>query len=63
MQVMKAQKDITLREDLEQRDRLDTYRNFLLYCMTGDVVQGPMGVTMVTGESCLPVEVSTVGVT
>jgi hypothetical protein len=29
----------------------DIYRNFLLYCMTGDVVQGPMGVTMVTGEA------------
>jgi hypothetical protein len=29
--------------------RTDIYKNFLLYCMTGDVVQGPMGVTMVTG--------------
>lgn len=46
--VMKSQKDVTLAQDLELRDRLDIYRNFLLYCMTGDVVQGPMGVTMVT---------------
>jgi hypothetical protein len=28
--------------------RQDIYRNFLLYCMTGDVVQGPMGVQLVT---------------
>ncbi|KAL4420333.1 hypothetical protein ABPG77_010238 [Micractinium sp. CCAP 211/92] len=46
--VMKSQKDITLAKDLDLRDRTDIYRNFLLYCMTGDVVQGPMGVTMVT---------------
>lgn len=46
--VMKSQKDVTLAADLELRDRVDIYRNFLLYCMTGDVVQGPMGVTMVT---------------
>ena len=47
---MRAQKDITLASDMDLRDRLDTYRNFLLYCMSGDVVRGPMGVTMVTGE-------------
>ena len=46
--VMKSQKDVTLSKDLELRDRIDIYRNFLLYCMTGDVMQGPMGVTMVT---------------
>lgn len=43
-----GQKEITLERDLDQRDRLDIYKNFLMYCMTGDVVQGPMGVTMVT---------------
>jgi hypothetical protein len=43
-----GQKEITLATDLDQRDRLDIYKNFLMYCMTGDVVQGPMGVTMVT---------------
>ncbi|EFN52285.1 hypothetical protein CHLNCDRAFT_139027 [Chlorella variabilis] len=47
--VMRSQKDVTLAEDLDLRDRTDIYKNFLLYCMTGDVVQGPMGVTMVTG--------------
>ncbi|PSC73353.1 chloroplastic isoform X2 [Micractinium conductrix] len=46
--VMKSQKDVTLAADLDIRDRTDIYRNFLLYCMTGDVMQGPMGVTMVT---------------
>ncbi|KAL4522238.1 hypothetical protein Ndes2437B_g07974 [Nannochloris sp. 'desiccata'] len=46
--VMKSQKDITLGNDLELRDRVDIYRSFLLYCMTGDVMQGPMGVQMVT---------------
>ncbi|KAL4860244.1 hypothetical protein ACK3TF_000429 [Chlorella vulgaris] len=46
--MMKSQKDITVAEDLDLRDRTDIYKNFLLYCMTGDVVQGPMGVTMVT---------------
>ena len=45
---MRSQKDITLAADLDLRDRLDIYKNFLLYCMTGDVVQGPMGVSMVT---------------
>ncbi|KAL6774241.1 hypothetical protein ACKKBG_A24285 [Auxenochlorella protothecoides x Auxenochlorella symbiontica] len=46
-QIVYAQKDITLADDLDLRDRLDVYRNFLLYCMTGDVSSGPMGVTMV----------------
>jgi hypothetical protein len=46
--VMKSQKDITLGKDLELRDRVDIYRSFLMYCMTGDVMQGPMGVQMVT---------------
>lgn len=41
-----AQKEITLQEDLDERDRKDIYRNFLIYCMTGDVVRGPMGVVM-----------------
>jgi len=42
-QVMRSQKEITLRDDLDARDRLDIYRNFLLYCMSGDVVALPMG--------------------
>ena len=44
---MKSQKEVTLREDLELRDRLDIYRNFLLYCMSGDTVALPMGSTVV----------------
>ena len=44
---MKSQKEVTLRDDLELRDRLDIYRNFLLYCMSGDVVILPMGSTVV----------------
>ena len=31
---------------LDERDRVDIYRNFLMYAMTGDVVRGPMGVVM-----------------
>ena len=42
---MRSQKEITLKNDLEARDRLDIYRNFLLYCMSGDVVALPMGST------------------
>lgn len=41
--MMKSQKEVTLAEDLELRDRTDIYRNFLLYCMSGDVVALPMG--------------------
>lgn len=44
---MKSQKEITLRDDLELRDRTDIYRNFLLYCMSGDTVALPMGSTVV----------------
>ena len=40
---MKSQKDINLAGDLDARDRQDIYRNFLLYCMSGNVVALPMG--------------------
>lgn len=40
---MKSQKDINLAKDLDARDRQDIYRNFLLYCMSGNVVALPMG--------------------
>jgi hypothetical protein len=46
----KGQKDINLGRDLDLRDRQDIYRNFLIFCMTGDVVTGPMGVQMNTRE-------------
>ena len=42
---MRSQKEITLKDDLGAKDRLDIYRNFLLYCMSGDVVALPMGST------------------
>ena len=42
---MRSQKEITLKNDLDAKDRLDIYRNFLLYCMSGDVVALPMGST------------------
>lgn len=42
---MRSQKEITLAKDLDAKDRLDIYRNFLLYCMSGDVVALPMGST------------------
>ena len=42
---MKSQKEINLGKDLEMRDRKDIYRNFLLFCVSGDVVQLPMGST------------------
>lgn len=44
---MKSQKEVNLRDDLEIRDRTDIYRNFLLYCMSGDVVALPMGTSVV----------------
>ncbi len=43
--MMKSQKEINLGKDLELRDRKDIYRNFLLFCVSGDVVQLPMGST------------------
>lgn len=42
-----GQKDINLAKDMELPDRVDVYRNYLMYCMTGDVITGPMGVQMV----------------
>lgn len=50
---MRSQKEITLKNDLDAKDRLDIYRNFLLYCMSGDVVALPMGSTGESYKSCL----------
>ena len=41
-----AQKEITLRDDLPLPQRQELYRNFLLFCMTGDQVYAPMGSTI-----------------
>ena len=43
---MLTQKEVNLAQDLDERDRKDIYKNFLMYCMTGYVVRGPMGVVM-----------------
>lgn len=50
---MGSQKEITLRDELDIRDRTDIYRNFLHYCMSGNIVSLPMGTT---GEALLPRE-------
>lgn len=42
-----SQKEINLANDLETRDGVDIYRNYLIYCMTGDVMAMPMGGTVV----------------
>ena len=40
---MSSQKEITLGDELDVRDRSDIYRNYLLYCLSGDVISMPMG--------------------
>jgi len=44
---VKSQKVITLKDSMEERDRKDLYRNYLLYCMSGDQVDLPMGSSVV----------------
>ena len=44
---MGAQKDITVRDDFELSERIEIYKTYLMFCMTGDVVQLPMGGTIV----------------
>lgn len=39
----KGQKLITLAKDIELRERVDTYRNFLLFCLSGEEVKQPFG--------------------
>lgn len=38
-----SQKEITVADDFSKADRLDTYKTYLIFCMTGDVVELPMG--------------------
>jgi hypothetical protein len=40
---VRAQKEITLKNELELRDRLAIYQNYLLYCVSGEVLELPMG--------------------
>ncbi|KAL5102264.1 hypothetical protein RYX36_006591 [Vicia faba] len=35
--------EITLKDDLPERDRTDLYKTFLTYCLTGDVTRIPFG--------------------
>jgi hypothetical protein len=41
--IMKAQKEINVKDDLELPYRQELYKGFLLYCLSGDVVTLPMG--------------------
>jgi len=43
---VQSQKVITMAEEMELRDRTELYRNYLLYCMSGDQVDLPMGSTV-----------------
>ena len=43
---VQLQKEVTLAADLPLNQRQDLYRNYLLYCMTGDQVYAPMGTTI-----------------
>ncbi|XP_058767994.1 protein TIC110, chloroplastic-like [Vicia villosa] len=38
-----GQTEITLKDDLPERDRTDLYKTYLLYCLTGDVTEIPFG--------------------
>jgi hypothetical protein len=42
----RGQTGITLADDLPRTDRIETYRNFLLWCLSGEEVVLPMGGTM-----------------
>jgi len=44
---MASQKDITVAAEFERKDRVEIYKTYLMFCMTGDVVQLPMGGTIV----------------
>ncbi|XVF05832.1 hypothetical protein REPUB_Repub05bG0207100 [Reevesia pubescens] len=43
-----GQTEITLKDDLSERDRMDLYRTYLLYCLTGEVTRIPFGVQITT---------------
>ncbi|BBN00217.1 hypothetical protein MPTK1_1g27360 [Marchantia polymorpha subsp. ruderalis] len=44
----KSQSEITLKDDLELRERSDLYRTYLLYCLSGETTGMPMGTQIVT---------------
>lgn len=43
----KAQKEISVKDELDLRERLDLYRTFLLFCLQGDTSGMPMGMSLV----------------
>eukprot|EP00898_Chlorokybus_atmophyticus_P004586 jgi/Chlat1/5128/Chrsp33S08967 len=45
-ELAKSQREVTLRDELDKRDREDLYKNFLIYCLSGNVVQLAFGATV-----------------
>ncbi|KAJ0007478.1 hypothetical protein Pint_30706 [Pistacia integerrima] len=43
-----GQTEITLKDDLPDRDRTDLYKTYLLYCLTGEVTRIPFGAQITT---------------
>lgn len=43
-----GQTEITLKDDLPDRDRTDLYKTYLLYCLTGEVTRVPFGAQITT---------------
>ncbi|KAK3037822.1 hypothetical protein RJ639_031863 [Escallonia herrerae] len=43
-----SQTEITLKDDLPERDRTDLYKTYLLYCLTGEVTGIPFGAQITT---------------
>ncbi|KAK4483071.1 hypothetical protein RD792_010247 [Penstemon davidsonii] len=43
-----GQKEITLKDDLPDRDRADLYKTYLLFCLTGEVTRIPFGAQITT---------------
>ncbi|KAL3517987.1 hypothetical protein ACH5RR_020576 [Cinchona calisaya] len=44
----KSQTEINLKDDLPERDRTDLYKTYLLYCLTGEVTNIPLGTQFTT---------------
>ncbi|KAF5954351.1 hypothetical protein HYC85_007207 [Camellia sinensis] len=43
-----SQTEITLKDDLPERDRADLYKTYLLFCLTGEVTRIPFGAQITT---------------
>ena len=44
----KSQNEITIKDELELRERTDLYRTYLIYCLSGESTGMPMGTQIVT---------------